>query len=391
MVRILGLDGGIASIGWAVIETGADGGTILGAGTRMFDAPETDKERTPTNALRRLHRGQRRVIRRRRQRMTALRQLCAEHGLLAETGRDALRQPGLDPWDLRVAGLDRLLAPVEFAVALGHIARHRGFRSNSKRDRGANAPSDTSKMLKAIAATEARLSGWRTVGEMFTADPAFAERKHNRDGDFTRSVLRRDLEAEARKLFAEQRRLGNPAATEALEAAFADLAFSQRPLQDSEHMVQRCPFEPAEMRTARRGYAFEMFRLLSRLNTLKLVSGGQEPRRLDAEQVVAAARDFGRQKKITFKSLRRVLDLDPRTRFDGVAPEDEGRDVVARSGNAAEGTFALRDVLGDAGWRALLGAPAKLDRIAEVLTFRDDPASIRKGLTKIGLDVAADR
>ena len=386
MVRILGLDGGIASIGWAVIETGADGGTILGAGTRMFDAPETDKERTPTNALRRLHRGQRRVIRRRRQRMTALRQLCAEHGLLAETGRDALRQPGLDPWDLRVAGLDRLLAPVEFAVALGHIARHRGFRSNSKRDRGANAPSDTSKMLKAIAATEARLSGWRTVGEMFTADPAFAERKHNRDGDFTRSVLRRDLEAEARKLFAEQRRLGNPAATEALEAAFADLAFSQRPLQDSEHMVQRCPFEPAEMRTARRGYAFEMFRLLSRLNTLKLVSGGQEPRRLDAEQVVAAARDFGRQKKITFKSLRRVLDLDPRTRFDGVAPEDEGRDVVARSGNAAEGTFALRDVLGDAGWRALLGAPAKLDRIAEVLTFRDDPASIRKGFDEIGLE-----
>ncbi len=385
MVRILGLDGGIASIGWAVIETGADGGAILGAGTRMFDAPETDKERTPTNALRRLHRGQRRVIRRRRQRMTALRQLFAERGLLAETGRDALKQPGLDPWALRVAGLDRLLAPVEFAVALGHIARHRGFRSNSKRDRGANAPSDTSKMLKAIAATETRLSGWRTVGEMFTADPAFAERKHNRDGDFTRSVLRRDLEAEARKLFVEQRRLGNPAAGEALEAAFADLAFSQRPLQDSEHMVQRCPFEPAEMRTARRGYAFEMFRLLSRLNTLKLVSGGQE-QRLTPEQVTVVARNFGSQKKISLKSLRRVLDLDPHTRFDGVAVEDEGRDVVARSGNAAEGTASLRDVLGEAGWRALLGAPAKLDRIAEVLTFRDDPASIRKGLDEIGLE-----
>ena len=33
------------------------------AGVRMFDAPETAKERTPTAAVRRLHRGQRRVIR----------------------------------------------------------------------------------------------------------------------------------------------------------------------------------------------------------------------------------------------------------------------------------------------------------------------------------------
>jgi len=385
MVRILGLDGGIASIGWAVLDMNANAGTILGAGTRMFDAPETDKQRTPTNALRRQHRGQRRVIRRRRQRMTAVRQLFVTHGLLTDSGREALAAPGLDPWALRVAGLDRALSSSELSVALGHIARHRGFRSNSKRDRGNNAPGDTSKMLKAIAATEARLARWRSVGEMFVQEPEYAARKHNRDGDFSRSVLRRDLESETRTIFSAQRRLGNPDATEELEAAFASAAFDQRPLQDSEHMVQSCPFELTEMRAARRGYAFEMFRLLSKLNTLRLVSGGTE-QRLDADQIAAVARDFGHQKKITFKSLRRLLDLDPRARFDGIAPEAEIHDVVARSGNAAEGTAALRQAVGDGGWRVLMGQPEQRDRIAEIITFRDDPASIRRGLIETGLE-----
>src|SRR6185312_1713912 len=210
-------------------------------------------------------RGQRRVIGRRRQRMADVRRLFVLHGLLEAASRDALRRKGLDPWALRTAGLQRVLSRLELAVALGHIARHRGFRSNAKRDARANAADDSSKMLKAIAGTQERLAGYRTVGVMFAKDAAFAERKRNRGGDYSRSTLRSDLEAEARTLFAEQRRMGNVFATSEFEAEYARIAFSQRPLQDSEHMVQFCPFEQGQKRTARRSYAFEMFRLLSRL------------------------------------------------------------------------------------------------------------------------------
>ena len=92
-MRILGLDCGIASIGWALLDTG-DGpapGQILAAGTRMFDPPETDKERRPTSELRRMYRSQRRVIRRRRQRMNAVRRILHAHGLLETSASDALR------------------------------------------------------------------------------------------------------------------------------------------------------------------------------------------------------------------------------------------------------------------------------------------------------------
>jgi CRISPR-associated endonuclease Csn1 len=383
-MRVVGVDGGIASIGWAVLDIDHAEMTIVAAGVRTFDAPETDKERTPTNALRRQHRGQRRVIRRRRQRMAQIRALFAEHSLVPEADTQALAL-GLDPWLLRAEGLDRALKGPELAVALGHIARHRGFRSNAKREHGANAADETSKMKKAIEKTRERLGQWKTVGQMFAADPDYAGRKRNRGGDFTRSMLRSDQEDEVRVLFAAQRRHGNRVASEDLQASFASLAFDQHPLADSEHMVGKCPFEPGEIRTARRSYAFEMFRLVSKLNTLSLVSGADD-RRLTVEEIALVVADFGKSKGISYKSIRKTLDLHPATRFAGLPEKDESRDVAARTGAAAEGTKALRDVVGDAGWHMLMGAPVQRDRIAEILSFREDPLSIRAGLVEAGVE-----
>lgn len=384
-MRILGLDGGIASIGWAVLDLDDDALSIAAAGTWMFDAPETDKERTPTNAIRRQKRGQRRVIRRRHQRMAAIRQLFHQHRLLEVADRDALRLPDLDPWQIRAQGLTRALTGPELAAALGHIARHRGFRSNSKRDRSANASDETSKMLKAIAGTQERLGQYATVGTMFATDPAFNDRKRNRDGNFDRSIMRADHEHEVHAIFVAQRRLGNKLATEDLETAFAHAAFWQRPLQDSENLLAPCPFEPSEKRTARRCYSFEMFRLLSRLRTLPLSTGGTEWN-LSAEQIGLVAADFGQTKGITYKSLRKTLDLDPRTRFVGITDKDESKDCVARSGVAAPGTYALRQIVGEAGWRGLMSRPEQRDRIAEVITFREDPGSIRLGLEQADVE-----
>ena len=148
-------------------------------------------------------------------------------------------------------------------------------------------------------------------------------------------------------------------------------------------MVQFCPFERSEKRTARRSYAFEMFRLLSRLATISLSAGGKD-RRLTAEEIMRIADDFGKTKGITFKAVRRTLDLDNRTRFVGISDNDEKNDIVARHGNAAEGTHTLRETVGSAGWRLLMHSPVLRDRIAEVLTFREDPASSEQGWSRPG-------
>ena len=204
-MRVLGLDSGIASVGWAVVEIGEarPEGQIIALGTRMFDTPETDKERRPKSELRRMHRGQRRVIRRRKQRMNAVRRLLNEHGLLPDAGSEALRFQGISPWDVRANATEKLISADELAVALGHIARHRGFKSNAK-SRGENAAED-SKMKKAMAETQEKMAG-RTFGQLIASDAAFAGRKRNKEGDFSRTPQRADLEAEVRSIFNAQRR-----------------------------------------------------------------------------------------------------------------------------------------------------------------------------------------
>jgi CRISPR-associated endonuclease Csn1 len=411
-MRILGLDGGIASIGWAIIDVadgitdGAAAGAIVGAGTWMFDPPE-DKGQTGTklrSAERRMFRGQRRVIRRRRQRMNVLRGIFAQHGLLASSDRDALKILGFDPWKLRAAGLERLLTATELAVALGHIARHRGFKSNAK-GAAANAD-DRGKMLKASAETREKLAKFGTPARTLIEDDSFVVREtarrdgstervrrlRNRDGDYSRSLLRDDLEAEVGAIFRAQRRFQSALATADLEKAFVETAFFQRPLQDSEAMIGVCPFEPTQKRAAKRSPSFELFRFLSRLNTLTLING-RETRRLTPEELEKAASDFGATAKISFSSLRKKLGLAPAITFDGVKADEEGkRDVVARSGEAAAGTARLRKLIaghhGEMAWRALADRPALLDSAAQVISFRDDLDSIAKGLHAIDIEPA---
>jgi CRISPR-associated endonuclease Csn1 len=381
----LGIDLGIGSCGWALIENADSGqGRIVAMGVRCFDVPETAKERTPTNQIRRQSRLMRRVLKRRRQRMNAIRALFKRHGLLGDDSKKALAL-GLNPWAWRAEALDRPLDGQKLAVALGHIAKHRGFKSNSKRDRGKNASEEASKMLGAIEKTRERSKYWRTIGEMFAKDEAYAVRKRNRDGNFDRSVLRDDLEREVRLIFDRQRAMGNAIASPDLERDFIDNAFFQRPLQDSDDRVGFCPFETSERRAAKHSAAFEMFRLASRLCAVRVRSFGSE-RALTAEEIARAMADFGAPGvKLTYRRLRKLLDLEDGARFD-VPQEDEGkREVASRSGDQAAGTKAFRNVLGDA-WKTLAGQPQKIDRAAAIIAFREAPDSIRKGLEEIGFE-----
>lgn len=394
--RILGIDLGIASCGWAVIEADENAGVIIGAGVRCFDAPLVDKTGEPKSAERRTARAQRRVIRRRRQRMNAVRDLLRRCGLLPDATQDALAlalrrlsaacngRP-VTPWALRTAALDRLLTNDEFAAVLGHIARHRGFRSNSKRDATSNAADETSKMKKAMEQTREGLTKYRTFGEMLATDPRFMDRKRNRDNDYSHTPKRSDLEDEVRSIFLAQGRFGNPIATKELELEFIGKAFSQRPLQDRESKVGKCLFEPEQTRTAKRSPSFEQFRFLQRLVNLRIAVGRVERALTPAEIRIALAK-FGTHKIYSYKTLRKDLDLDPNARFSGISQDHEKLDIAARKGQSAYGTCLLREVMGQAPWRSLLQTPAKLDRLAEILTFREDVKSIRRALEETELD-----
>lgn len=385
-MRVLGLDCGIASVGWAVIELedAKPEGKVIGLGTRMFDSPEEQTQSGPKlkSEKRRLCRGQRRVLRRRKQRMNAVRRLLQEHSLLPDAASKALRFQGISPWDVRAKAIEKFISADELAIALGHIARHRGFKSNAK-SRGENAAED-SKMKKAMAQTQEMMAG-RTFGQLIATDQAFASRKRNKEGDFSHTPQRADLEAEVRLIFNAQRRLLNPIATHALEQDFIEKAFFQRCLQDSENLLADCAFEPDEKRTSKRSYSFELFRYLSRLNTFQIVEG-RNSRRLTTEELSMAVTNFGSVKTISFTALRKLFKLTETETFATIRREDEKNDVTSRNGETAAGTGTLCKALKGAAWDSLVKTPHKLDRIAEVISFREDLGNIRSGLDQIDLD-----
>ena len=85
--RILGIDLGISSLGWAVVEYDKDNdenNKIIDCGVRLFTAAETPKEKESPNKVRREARGLRRVIKRRRVRMNKIKRLCQKYHLIKE-------------------------------------------------------------------------------------------------------------------------------------------------------------------------------------------------------------------------------------------------------------------------------------------------------------------
>ncbi len=125
MTTILGLDIGVASVGFALISRRADGRQvrILRMGVRVFPEGRTEDKQEPRNLEQRTARRRCRQLRRRRQLGDTL--------IAAELLPPFNPTPGSawhkvmagDPYCLRKIGLDRPLAPAKVGRALYHLAQ----------------------------------------------------------------------------------------------------------------------------------------------------------------------------------------------------------------------------------------------------------------------------
>lgn len=111
---ILGLDIGITSVGWGIID---EHNQIIKAGVRMFE--EADSE---NNNKRRSFRGQRRLKNRRKLRILDMRQLLLDHQIIPSLDY----KPYADPYESRLKGLTSKLTNDELAAALIQYSKRRG-------------------------------------------------------------------------------------------------------------------------------------------------------------------------------------------------------------------------------------------------------------------------
>ena len=378
---VFGLDVGIASCGWAVVSVEAE--RIYAIGARCFDAPEDPKTKTLLNAERRTKRGMRRVTYRRKGRMKAVRRLLRESGAWDNPSPEyfqSLASDAPDPWEARARGVTESLEREDAAAALIHLAKHRGFKSNAKRD---TSDKEGGKVLQAAREWD-KTVGERTYAQTLVDD--HPDRKRNRSGDYQYMPRREMLVDEARKVISRQRQLGAEWATQEFEDEYIETAFSQNPLRSSENLVGECPFEPNERRAARFSYSFERFRLLEKLVHGCRVTTKDGERNLTMQELEIATRNFGHSTGLTFKQLRTKLGLSDDEKIPAALTDDDlKRDVTKSASKAAPGSYALRNVIGSSEFNRLTKTPEALDRIAEIITFNEDDSNIRSGFNRLGL------
>ncbi|MDR2532793.1 MAG: type II CRISPR RNA-guided endonuclease Cas9 [Oscillospiraceae bacterium] len=314
----IGLDIGITSVGFAIMELDEDDipCRIATMGSRIFDAPENPKDGASLALPRREARGIRRCTRRRRHRKKRIKNLIVSQSLLSKEELNSLYAgENPDVYKLRVDALDGLLTNNELARVLIHLAQRRGFKSNRKNEA---EPKDSKGLLKALEVNADELSKYRTVGEMLYN----RESKRNKPEDYSNTVLRSDVLKEAHMIFEKQRSLGNNICDEKFENNYYDILSSQRSFDEGpggdspykvdfyKYMVGDCTLEgEKEKRAAKATYSFEYFNLLQKINHIRLETSGQSRALFADEQRIIINKAHDSPSKITAVSLRKLLSL----------------------------------------------------------------------------------
>jgi CRISPR-associated endonuclease Csn1 len=430
-----GLDIGIASVGWAVLGENR----IIDLGVRCFDKAETAKEGESLNLVRRMARLMRRRLRRRAWRLTKLARLLKREGLIADTNLfkkpPEKGQQSISSWQLRVAGLDRLLTAEEWARVIYHLCKHRGFHWISRAEEKAaegDSKSEGGKVKQGLAGTKKLMQekSYRTAAEMIQGE--FAKQRikedgtaafnkngepitdgaaRNKQGDYGKALSRALLSEELTQLFKRQRELGNPHASAALEAAILDrksgLFWAQKPAlagKDLLKMLGHCTFEKEEYRAPKASFTAERHVWLTRLNNLRIVVDGTTRPLSEQERRIALPLPYQQASDFTYRQLGSALikagylEKD-KFKFAGLPypskkqeAEEKAKDPEAEKLIKLPAWQTLRKTLKEAGleneWQgmsvtAIDGDPELLDQIAWVLSVYKDDEEVETELRKL--------
>jgi CRISPR-associated endonuclease Csn1 len=385
----IGLDIGISSVGWAVVNMGHERTEKMGV--RVFDAAENPKNGSSLATPRREARSARRRLRRRRYRVARIRNFILNKGLLTQIEMDQLfdwKSEDLDIWLIRVNGIERKLSDREFARVLIHFAKNRGFKSNRKSE---EAETETGVVLSAVKENTALMKekGYRTVSEMllFEAEK-FKGRKRNKGGEYTHVISRAELEKEIRLIFAHQRKFGQEFATIENEENYLKIWNSQRPFAAKDDILKKignCTFEKNEKRAPKFSYTFERFRALDKLNKLRILSISAPQRMLTIEEREAVLQSLFHKKEVKYKDLRKLLHLKETEKFnelfyDPSLPLVKNENVTFLS---LEGQWKIRKAIEAVEGKVLANTyrPIDIDTFAYALTVFKDDQDIREYLT----------
>lgn len=389
----LGLDLGSTSIGWFMVWLDGQGQPVdIGAGgVRIMPDGRDAKSRESNAVARRLARGMRRRRDRYVRRRAALMEALIAHGLMPAdaAGRKALE--GLDPYELRAAGLDQPLPLAHLGRVIFHLDQRRGFKSNRKSERkdgeSGLIKQAEERLREEMAAARARTLGEyllrrRHRGETVRVRLKGAGAKASYEFYPSREMIAKEFEV----LWAAQAR-HHPSLTEGVKASLHRIIFHQRPLRSPP--PGKCALLPARNKDDIEGYRAprahplaQQFRIWQEVRNLRIAITGQPERKLTREEADIVARALLAANSLSFDKIRKLLKLPAEARFN---LESEKRDKL--KGDETAEKLAAKKVIGP-DWRHF--PPEKQYAIVDrLLNEEDEPSLIHWLVTEAGLSEAA--
>lgn len=319
MAKVLGLDLGTNSLGWALVDESEQGYALLDKGVEIFQegvAREKNNEK-PAVQDRTNARALRRHYFRRRLRKIELLKALVRYDLCPPLSEEQLtlwrqkKQYPLDEEFLRWQRTndnedrnpyhDRYTALTEqlnlsdrtqrwlLGRALYHLAQRRGFLSNRKEAGDEKEDGTVKESIKNLSA-EMEAAGYRYLGEYFYG---LYQRKERIRGKYTSRNEHYLAEFNA---ICDRQQLPNE-----WRKALHRAIFFQRDLKSQKGSVGRCTFEPTKSRCPVSHPRFEEFRMLSFINNIRITGPGDNaPRPLTQEEFETIRSLFFRKSKTYF-------------------------------------------------------------------------------------------
>lgn len=300
---VLGLDIGITSVGYGVIDI--DNNQFVDYGVRLF------KEGTAaSNEERRTKRGARRLKRRKTNRLDDMRKLLKQNGLLSEEYVSLQ-----NPYEVRMKGLTQKLTNDELCCAILHITKSRGTVLEISAD--ASKDEETTKtvlsknaaLLKEHFVCEIQLERLKEEGRIRGIDNNFQTKDylHELSTILDHQDLEDDLKQQILQIVARRRRYDQGPGSEKSPTPYG----SYRIVDDElvhvnliDMMRGRCSVYPNEFRAPKQSYTAELFNLLNDLNNLTI--NNEKISLDDKEQVIQFVNEKG---NITVKQLCKLLNV----------------------------------------------------------------------------------
>ncbi|MDD2628272.1 MAG: type II CRISPR RNA-guided endonuclease Cas9 [Clostridia bacterium] len=384
----IGLDIGITSVGWAVIENNeyGDAVKIIDLNSRIFDAAETPKDGSSLALPRREARGARRRNNRKKYRILRTKKLLVDKGILTEQEIDKLYSSNISKYniyELRVAGLDRKLRENELAQVLINFVKKRGYKSNSKAEELRDDNKETGKALTSINENEQimKKNNYRTVGEMYLKDDKFKVRSsdglllkqkdvkgnlreilktRNTTNEYKTTVQRSLLLDEIKTILDIQSKF-NEKITDDFKNKYIEIFESQRNFDEGpgkpspyggnliENMFGKCTFEKDEKRASKATFTFEMFKFLQDINHIKLEeinlltkkndklyhkSNKESKRVLTNEEKEILLNEFKKTDNLSYNRIRKILNIPYNYLFNVITydfsslKENNNKDII---------------------------------------------------------------